>query len=274
MDIINTSAYKFVGLTHYDLAALRETFLTKGQALELKGTVLLSNEGINLNLAGRKDNIENYQTFLASHPELNDLQYKDSVSPNIPFRRMLVKVKKEIIKFSQENINPQAKPAPYVTPEELKSWYAENKDMVVLDTRNTYEYKLGKFKDAITPPIESFTDFANYVKQLPNDLKEKTVVTYCTGGIRCEKAAVYMQQQGFKNVFQLDGGILNYFEQCGNDFYEGECFVFDKRIGVDATLETTNTIQCRQCRSPITEQALQEHQQNCPYCSAVIDYEK
>ncbi len=265
MAFINIAAYKFITLSAAELPELRASLKKEADALNIKGTILLSQEGINLFLAGSRAAIDAYQAFLATYSAFNDLVYKESPSSHQPFTRMLVRLKKEIIAMGCDEIKPEEHTAPHLSPQMLKQWYEDGKDMVVLDTRNDYEVALGTFKDAVDLNIETFRDFPNVVDMLPDEVKEKPVVTFCTGGIRCEKAAELMLRKGFKNVYQLDGGILNYFEQCGGDFYDGECFVFDKRVAVDANLQETATRQCYACRNPLplAEQAADAI---CPHC--------
>jgi UPF0176 protein len=265
MTMINISAYKFVSLDENKLPSLREELLNKARELNIKGTILLSTEGINLFLSAAETTIENYKAFLATYSEFSDLPYKPSPSQEQPFTRMLVRIKKEIISMGVPTIKPGQHTAPYITAEQLQQDYDDNTDFVVLDTRNDYEIALGKFDNAVELDLKSFRDFPQAVDTLPDSLKNKKIVTYCTGGIRCEKAAEYMQQKGFTNVYQLDGGILKYFETCGQKHYSGECFVFDKRVGVDAKLNETNTKQCFACRMPLTEEDQADYP-TCPHC--------
>ena len=154
---------------------------------------------------------------------------------------MMVRIKKEIIFMNQPEVQPEKETAPYVEPLELKKWYAENREMVILDTRNNYEVEVGTFDGATHLNIDNFSDFPKAVAALSEEMKTKPVVTFCTGGIRCEKAAAFLMKQGFTNVWQLKGGILNYFEQCGGANFQGNCFVFDARRAVDAALEEVKT---------------------------------
>jgi UPF0176 protein len=261
----NISAYQFVTLSAEQLPTLQAELKTRAISLDLKGSILLSTEGINLFVAGTDTAIESFKAFLESYPYFKDLPYKASPSQAQPFSRMLVKIKKEIISMGIDSVEPSKHTAPYVDAETLKTWYENNKDMVILDTRNDYEIALGKFENAVELDIKSFRDFPEAIKKLPEDMKNKTIVTYCTGGIRCEKAAEYMLQQGFKNTLQLDGGILRYFENCGQDHYEGECFVFDKRVAVDHELNETQTKQCYACRMPLTTSDQADYP-TCPHC--------
>lgn len=256
---ISIAGYKFVSTSIIDLLKIRDQLKEKALQLEIKGTILLSTEGINAFVAGYSSAIEAYQQFIASFPEFADLHFKKSESEQLPFARMLVRIKNEIISMGREDVKPEQKTAPYIDPETLKQWYDEQRDFVILDTRNDYEVAVGTFDNALDLNIENFRQFPDAVKLLPSKIKKKPIVTFCTGGIRCEKAAEYMQQQGFTEVYQLQGGILNYFEKIGSAHYQGECFVFDKRLTVDAALNPTKTQYCL------------EHQKNtakleCPYC--------
>jgi len=269
--IANISSYKFVRIPETELSAMRKTILLRALELDLKGTVLLSTEGINHFLAGNEVNINQMKDFLVSNYEyFKDLIYKYSYTEHKPFNRMLVKVKNEIIPMGLTEIIPEQEAAPYITPEQLKKWYDDNKDMIILDARNDYEIRLGTFKDAIDLNIQNFREFNDALDQLDDDIKNKPVVTFCTGGIRCEKAAPLMLKKGFKEVYQLDGGILKYFETAGGDHYNGECFVFDLRVAVDANLNETKTIQCYACQEPLTaeqQNTALEQDRGCPYCA-------
>jgi predicted sulfurtransferase len=201
-----------------------------------KGTLLLSEEGINGMLSGEETALREFQTFIGSMPPFAGMEYKESWSSGVCFPRMLVKIKKEIIPLGLPHIDPAQKTGEYMAPRELKSWLDERKDFVLLDTRNDYEVDYGTFENAVSFGLKNFRDFPEQLKALPEDAKEKPLVMFCTGGIRCEKASVVAMDQGFKEVYQLDGGILNYFKEVGGDHYEGQCFVFDRRIAVDTDL--------------------------------------
>ena len=263
MEFINISAYKFVCLAAAELPVLRQQLKEKADALQLKGTILLSQEGINCFLSGVRQHINDYKSFLESCSLFSGMTYKESVSHYQPFSRMLVRLKKEIISMGHPEVEPEKKAAPYISPERLKRWYEEYKDMIVLDTRNDYEVEIGTFENAMDLNIETFRDFPNAVALLPDCIKKKPIVTFCTGGIRCEKAAQYMLNQGFEEVYQLDGGVLNYFEKCGGDHWNGECFVFDKRVAIDPQLRETNTKQCYECRGVLTPD---RQNKPCPEC--------
>lgn len=235
--VINLSAYKFVPLDN--LPPLKRTLLDAAAAWQLKGTVLLSPEGINLFVAGGRAEATAFVELLRTFPGLEDLTPKESESATQPFGRMRVKIKQEIIAFGVPGIDPAKRPAPKLAPETLKQWLDEGKPVVLLDTRNNYEIERGTFSGAVPADIRHFRDFPAAVQRLSPALKDQPIVMFCTGGIRCEKAGPFMQRQGFRKVFQLDGGILKYFERCGGSHFEGACFVFDERVGVDANLRAT-----------------------------------
>ncbi len=266
MNIINISAYKFLPLT--DLPALKTIFLEKATELGLRGTILLSPEGVNCFFAGDAKAVRVYQQLLGD--KFGELPYKESHSQYQPFKRMLVKIKAEIIAMGVPTVKPHETPAPRISAQELKQWYDEGRDFILLDTRNDYEIRLGMFKNTMNLNIATFRDFPEAVANLDPVFKEKTFVTVCTGGIRCEKAAPLMISLGFKQVYQLDGGILRYFELCGGAYWEKECFVFDERVAVNSALQETTTVQCFACRSPLTSEEQQDVRYQigltCPYC--------
>ena len=266
--IVNIAAYRFLPLS--DLRPLRARLQRQCKDWDLKGTILLSPEGINLFVAGTRENIEQLLAELRSLPGLETLEVKVSETDHQPFRRMLVRIKKEIIAFGVDGIDPARRTSPKLAPRELKRWLDEGRPITLLDTRNDYEVKLGTFRNALPIGIDHFREFPDAVGKLAPELKQQPIVMFCTGGIRCEKAGPFMEREGFENVFQLDGGILKYFEECGGEHYDGECFVFDGRVGVDASLQETDSSQCFNCQSPLTK-ADQQHEhyvagQSCPYC--------
>ncbi|MGH7957872.1 MAG: rhodanese-related sulfurtransferase [Opitutaceae bacterium] len=237
--VINISAYKFAPLD--DLISLKERLLNAATTLCLKGTVLISPEGINLFVAGGASGVDAFVRVLRSVGGLEDLAPKRSESAVQPFGRMRVKIKQEIIAFGVPGIDPARRPAPKLSPLTLKQWLDEGKPVLLLDTRNNYEVERGSFRGAVSTGIRHFRDFSKAVRQLSPSAADCPVVLFCTGGIRCEKAGPFMEREGFQNIFQLDGGILKYFEDCGGAHYEGECFVFDERDAVDATLRATQS---------------------------------
>ena len=253
--IVNISCYLFAELTN--LKTLRQDLIKICEAEKLKGTILLSTEGINLFVAGPDEKIEGLVSFLQKVPGLERLKPKYSRNTYQPFNRMLVKIKKEIIAFGVKDIDPAHKPAPKISAHQLKQWLDEKRPLTLLDTRNDYEVKLGTFKNAVDPNIKHFRDFPKFVETLPEKMKEEPIVMFCTGGIRCEKAGPLMENLGFKNIFQLDGGILKYFEEVGSAHYDGDCFVFDGRVGVDPALAETPHKICFACLSPLKESSFQ-----------------
>ncbi len=266
--VTNISTYRFAPLT--GLKSLREELQTSCKAWELKGTILLSTEGINLFVAGAAESIDFLLERLRAIHGLEDLAPKVSLSDHQPFNRMLVRLKKEIISFGVDAVRPADYTSPKIAAKELKRWLDEGKPVTLLDTRNDYEVKLGTFKGAIDPDIKTFRGFPDAVRRLPEELKDQPVVMFCTGGIRCEKAGPFMEMEGFKEIYQLDGGILRYFEECGGDHYDGDCFVFDQRVGVDPALCESDHAICFVCLAPLdrTDQEDPRYEQgkSCPHC--------
>lgn len=266
--ILNIAAYKFVSLP--ELRALRARLLALCKGWQLKGTILLSVEGINLFVAGERAKVNQLLGELRRLPGLEDLQPKISETDHQPFRRMLVRLKKEIIAFGVEGINPALSTSPKLPAKQLKQWLDEGRPVTLLDTRNDYEVKLGTFRNALPIGVDHFRDFPAAVAKLPTELKEQPIVMFCTGGIRCEKAGPFMEREGFTRIYQLDGGILKYFEECGAAHYDGECFVFDQRVGLDPSLQETDSTQCFRCQTPLTEAEQADERyvpgQSCSFC--------
>lgn len=240
LDILNISAYKFVSLTDIDQlgAKLKEQCEKAG----LKGTVLLAPEGINCFLAGKPTAVDAVLNWLRTDTRFADLKEKRSFSAQPAFKRLRIKSKREIITMNQPLIQPELGRAPAVQPEKLQTWLTkgyddEGRPVVMMDTRNDFEVDYGTFKNCVDYRIEKFSQFPAAVTQDKPTFDGKTVVTFCTGGIRCEKAAIVMQQAGYERVYQLDGGILNYFEKVGDAHWNGECFVFDEREALDPALK-------------------------------------
>ncbi|MFM8364138.1 MAG: sulfurtransferase [Verrucomicrobiota bacterium] len=266
--VTNIAAYRFAELT--DLKPLRRRLLDFCNARGLKGTILLSTEGVNLFVAGDAEAVERLVAELRAVPGLEDLAPKISESSQQPFTRMLVRIKKEIIAFGVEGIRPGVRTSPKISAATLKHWLDEGRPVTLLDTRNDYEIKLGTFRGAIPAGIDHFRDFPKAVEKLPASLKDQPVVMFCTGGIRCEKAGPFMELQGFREIHQLDGGILKYFEEVGGAHYDGECFVFDQRVGVDPALRETSSSQCFQCLAPLSAEDQADPRyvagRSCPFC--------
>ena len=268
--IVNIAGYLFADLP--DFEALREPLKARCTELGLLGTILLSPEGINVMLAGGRDAVETIKQTLRSDERLAGLQFKESFTDTPPFGRLLVKLKKEIISFGVDGIDPAHFTGPHITPAELKRWYDEGRDFLVLDTRNDYEYRLGTFENAIDPQIGGFREFPDAVRRLPDEYRDKPVVMFCTGGVRCEKASPFMLGEGFSQVYQLEGGILKYFEDVGGDHWVGECFVFDDRVGLTPELKASGAVICEACQSAVTvgEQRSTDYVpgEHCPHCAA------
>ncbi len=268
LPIVNIAAYKFVTLDH--LQERRQELSALCRELELKGTILLTPEGINLFMAGSRPGIDTLLQTLRSVPALADLEVKESFSAYQPFSRLLVKIKQEIIAFGQEGIAPAVKTSQKISAQELRDWYESGKDFVMLDVRNDYEVGVGTFENAIPVHVDHFRDFPEAIERLPEDLREKPIVMFCTGGIRCEKAGPFMEQAGFNQIYQLNGGILKYFEEVGGAHYQGECFVFDKRVALAPNLLETETKQCYACQAPLSvadqESPLYDPPHACPHC--------
>lgn len=230
--ILNIAGYQFVPLNHLPL--LQRQLRALCQQHCLKGTILLAEEGINIMLAGAAENIRRFEAAFKALPLMDAMQFKTTTSEEIPFKRLLVKVKKEIITFAVPDVAPAQTTGQRLSAQQFKQWLDEKKALVILDTRNQCEIAAGKFANAVDLNIDHFRAFPEAVKKLAPELKNQIIVTYCTGGIRCEKASAYMLQQGFTQVYQLEGGILQYFQECGGAHFEGRCFVFDERGALEA----------------------------------------
>ena len=264
---VNIAGYRFIDLSDRD--ELRAPFLEICQELELKGTVLLSPNGINFFVAGTHEAIEQYVSFLEEDERFQGISLHISYSEYQPFKRMLVRLKNEIISLGMDEIKPAERKGQYIQPKEFKKWLDEGKEVMILDTRNDYELRVGTFENAIDLDIKSFREFPEATKKLEQD-KTTPVVMFCTGGIRCEKASVVMENQGWENVYQIKGGILGYFKECGGAHWNGDCFVFDKRVSVNSELEESDHVLCFECRNPLSvEEQKSEYyviEQYCPYC--------
>ena len=268
-DIVVCALYKFVTLENHE--ELRAPLLATMQDLQVHGTLLLANEGINGTVAGCRDSIDQLLGWLRQDPRLADIGHKESYTDNQPFLRTKVKLKKEIVTMGVEGIDPKQVVGTYV---EAKDWNAliSDPDVLLVDTRNDYEVQVGTFKNAINPHTESFREFPQYVKDHLDPDKHKKVAMFCTGGIRCEKSTAYLKEQGFEEVYHLKGGVLKYLEEvpAKETLWQGECFVFDDRVTVDHQLQAGSYDQCHACRLPITDddKVSDKYQQgvSCPYC--------
>lgn len=265
---LNIAGYKFVVLPDRD--ALRQPFKQQCDELGLRGTILLSHEGINIFVAGPEDKINTFRSYLSNDARFADIEFKESYSEQQPFNRMNVRLKNEIISVGLPNFDRVEPDNGRILPHELHEKLLNNDDIVLLDTRNTYETRLGTFSNAIELNLDTFRSFPAAVTQMDESYKDKEIVMFCTGGVRCEKASVIMKDAGFTNIKQLEGGILGYFEQVGGDYWDGECFVFDKRVALLPDLTETGTTICFACREPLTPKE-QLHPayvpgESCSYC--------
>ena len=269
--VFNIAGYRFIDL--HDRDELRDPFMNRCTDLGLKGTILLSPNGINFFLAGFEESVSEFIQYLESDRRFSGIPIKFSRTDYQPFRRMLVKRKNEIISLGDSEIKPSEFTGPYIKPIEFKHLMEAKEDILVLDTRNDYETRIGSFEGSLELGISSFRDFPNAIASIPEEYKSKTVVMYCTGGIRCEKASAVMMNAGFEDVKQLEGGILGYFKECGGSYWDGDCFVFDQRVAVDSDLTETDIQMCFKCREPLSleEQKSEKYVigEHCPYCAEI-----
>ncbi len=234
--------YKFTDIANPEEFAKSHLSFCKGE--ELVGKVLVANEGINGSLSGSKEQVGKYKRYLTGIEQFSDVVFREETCSFHPFKKMVVRVKNEIIRMEQElDLTKRGK---YITPEELLELYETDEDFIILDARNRYESEVGRFKNAITPDIETFREFPEALKSF-SKVKDKKIVTYCTGGIRCEKATAYMLKEGFTNVYQLKGGIINFCQKHHNTVWNGKCFVFDQRLISDVDPESGSITTCVSC---------------------------
>ena len=268
LEFLNVAGYKFEPLENLD--SLIPEFQNKCDQLGLKGSVYLSPNGINFSIAGTEENIDTYIQFMEEDSRFRDIPLKKTFSETQPFRRMKVRLKKEIISLGRDDINPRELTGDYISPRELFEMYETKEDVIVLDTRNEYETRVGLFENAVDLQLNTFRDFPSAIETLPEEYKDKQIVMYCTGGIRCEKASAVMMKAGFSDVKQLEGGVLDYFKETGGAYWNGDCFVFDERVALDKELKETEYIYCYICREPLSaeEKASPDFKINeyCPYC--------
>jgi len=268
LEFLNVAGYKFEPLENLD--SLIPEFQNKCDELGLKGSVYLSPNGINFSIAGTEKNIDTYIEFMEEDSRFRDIPLKKTFSGTQPFRRMKVRLKKEIISLGRDDINPRELTGDYISPRELFEMYETKEDVIVLDTRNEYETRVGLFENAVDLQLDTFRDFPSAIETLPEEYKDKQIVMYCTGGIRCEKASAVMMKAGFSDVKQLEGGVLDYFKETGGAYWNGDCFVFDERVALDKELKETDYIYCYICREPLSaeEKASPDFKINeyCPYC--------
>lgn len=268
-NIVVSALYKFATLE--DFKDLRKPLLQLMQAHQVKGTLLLAKEGINGTIAGDREGIDAVMAWLRSDARLADIESKESYEQEMPFYRTKVKLKKEIVTMGVACIDPKKIVGTYVKPQDWNALISDP-EVLLIDTRNDYEVQIGGFKNAINPATDAFREFPEYVKQHLDPHKHKKVAMYCTGGIRCEKSTAYLKEQGFDNVYHLQGGVLKYLEEVPveQSLWQGECFVFDNRVAVNHALEKGQYDQCYACRYPITEaeKASEFYQKgvSCPHC--------
>lgn len=276
-NIIVAALYKFAKLPDYK--AIQPLLLDLCNAQNIKGTLLLAEEGINGTVAGSRSAIDHLIEYLKQDPRLSDIEHKESYANEMPFYRMKVRLKKEIVTLGVPGIDPNYKVGTYVKPQDWNAIISDP-DVVVIDTRNDYEYGIGTFKGAIDPHTTTFREFPEYVSTHLDPQKNKKVAMFCTGGIRCEKASSYMIGQGFEEVYHLQGGILKYLEEIPQEqsLWEGECFVFDNRVAIKHGLEIGDYDQCHACRHPVSPEEMQSDQYvagvSCPHCYNTLSDEK
>ena len=266
---IIAALYKFVSLP--DFRELRQPLLERCRALKLKGTFLLAPEGINGAVAGSRESVDAVLDHLRAQPRLNDLTHKESRADRAPFHRMKVKLKQELVSLGVEGVDPANLTGAHIAPQDWNETISRQ-DTLTLDLRNQYESDIGSFRNALAPPIETFREFPDYVQKNLSPAEHPRIAMFCTGGIRCEKASSYLLSQGFSEVVQLQGGILNYLEKTArkDSLWHGECFVFDSRVAVNHELAESEYEQCFACRRPLSEaeMASDKYQQgvSCPRC--------
>lgn len=267
--IVICAMYKFVTLDNFE--DMRAPLLSTMENNGIKGTLLLAKEGINGTVSGTREGVDALLAYLNEDERINPISFKESFDTEQPFYRTKVKLKKEIVTMGVEGIDPRHTVGTYVKPADWNQLISDP-DVTVIDTRNDYEIEIGTFKHAINPNTESFREFPDYVAKELDPSKHKKVAMFCTGGIRCEKSTAYMKEQGFEEVYHLEGGILQYLEDVPKEesLWEGDCFVFDNRVAVNHELEKSVYDQCYACRLPITEadkqSDLYEKGVSCPKC--------
>ncbi|MDB2326705.1 rhodanese-like domain-containing protein [Candidatus Actinomarina sp.] len=268
MNIANITGYKFTPIT--DTKLLQEKIIKLSEENNLKGTVLISDKGINFSVAGLIENTSNFLKVIKKDEQFSDIDIKTTFNEYQPFRKMLVRIKKEIISMGVDEINPYEFTGEKIKPFELNKKLDAGEDVILLDTRNEYEVRLGTFENAIDLNLDSFRDFPTKINGLREQIGDKEIVMFCTGGVRCEKASALMLKSGFKNVKQIDGGVINYFKETGGAHWKGDCFVFDDRVALDKELNETDYVLCFRCREPLNKDEIaSEHykiDEYCPYC--------
>ncbi|MGF1788595.1 rhodanese-related sulfurtransferase [Photobacterium swingsii] len=261
--------YKFVTLNDYK--AIRQPLTDLLEANNIRGTLLLASEGINGTVAGKRSSIDALLQWFKQDTRLADVVYKESFTKELPFNRTKVKLKKEIVTMGVEGIDPLNLVGTYVKPSDWNDLISDP-EVLLVDTRNDYEVDIGTFKNAVNPNTETFREFPQYVEENLDPTKHKKVAMFCTGGIRCEKSTAYLKEQGFDEVYHLEGGILKYLEEVPQEesMWEGDCYVFDGRVAVNHQLERSDYDVCNACRLPITraDQASEYFEKgvSCPKC--------
>lgn len=274
---LTAALYKFVTLEN--CVQMRQPLLQVCEQNGIKGTLLLAREGINGTIAGKPEAIARVLAYLRSDPRLSDLEHKEALAPEMPFHRLKVRLKREIVTMGVENIDPNTMAGQYVEPQDWNALISDP-EVVLIDTRNDYEVAIGTFKGAINPQTKSFRELPQWLKQQAYLQKKPKVAMFCTGGIRCEKSTALMRKEGFEQVYHLKGGILKYLETIPqeNSLWEGDCFVFDERVGVGHGLKPGDLSLCRGCRHPLTEQErASEHFVEgvcCPHCHESLTEDK
>ena len=274
---VTCALYKFVALPNY--GSIRHPLLKIMTDNQVFGTLLLASEGINGTISGTRASIDTVLHWLAQQPGLDNIDTKESYDDNIPFYRTKVKLKKEIVTMGVEGIDPNQVVGTYVKPADWNALISDP-DVLVVDTRNNYEVEIGTFKNAVNPNTTSFREFPAWATENIEPDKTKKIAMFCTGGIRCEKSTAYMKEQGFDEVYHLEGGILKYLEEVPKEqtLWQGECFVFDNRVAVDHDLKRGSYDQCHACRMPITEQekTLDTYQEglSCHHCFGTLTEEQ
>ena len=270
MNFTVASLYKFTKIENPSEKKI--PLLSLCRSMGIKGTLLLANEGINGTISGRDKEIRTVLNYLRTFPEIRDIDIKYSYSKHQNFKRLKIKVKDEIVTMRHERINVDKDSGKYVDP---KDWngLVRRKDVLLIDARNKYEFRIGRFSNAIDPKIDNFHEFPKWAEHLASQLDKPSVIAmYCTGGIRCEKATAYMSHLGFSEIYQLKGGILKYLEEVPEDksLWDGECFVFDERVSLKHGLTLGNYKLCYGCQQPISqfdcESSLYEKGVSCPHC--------
>ena len=261
--------YKFVSLPHY--AEIQHPLQDKLIEHQVKGTLLLAKEGINGTVSGSRSSIDALLKWMQTIPEFAEIETKEAITNQLPFKRSKVKLKKEIVTMGVEGIDPNQSVGTYVTPQQWNNLISDP-DVLIVDTRNDYEVAVGTFAHATDPKTTTFREFPQYVSEHLDPSVHKKVAMYCTGGIRCEKSTAFLKKQGFEEVYHLKGGILKYLEEIPEEesLWEGECFVFDERVTVNHQLEKGSYDQCHACRLPISDDdKLSKYYQqgiSCPAC--------